>query len=1442
MLSDSEQRQRYEILLKYLELPFDMVEQYFDKMELEKVQCAANESKWTFILYSSVFVPSDVFRTFLLHAKAKFNHIAVIQCSIRFRESISKSQIFEEYWNLCSEQIKQQHPSINGLLKNAKVSFANDVFSIALTDEVNLEFAKQKDLDRLIKVFFAERFFLTTEIKFSVNTERSEAIERFAHQVELEQQRFIEESTKVASMIDKNPIADSDSKLMLGYEIKDKPVSLQTITEEEKKVTVQGLVFGLDEIQTRSGTTIFQFIITDFTDSIQVKSFVKNKEDLKIMRLLKNDMWVLIRGKVEYDRFGPADRKPELALIPNDLVRIEPTMEERMDDAPEKRVEFHLHTLMSTMDAVTSISDYVKTAKKWGHEAIAITDHGGCQAYPEAMKSAKNNGIKMIYGVEANVLNEPMSVVIQPRSVVLADETYVVFDIETTSLSVTNGEMIEIAGVKMKNGEILDKFAMLVKPTGAIPDKIMQITNITNEMVAQSPMIEEVLPQFIAFVGDCTLVAHNARFDLGFIKEWCKRLGLEIPKQATIDTLEMARTFLQREMRQFNLKALSDRFKVELKSHHRALDDCIATGHIFFHLLAIAEKSNIHNMLEFDRQNVERLLQVRAFHCTIYAQNLIGLKNLYKLISMSHTEFYKKMPCIPKRKLSELRDGLIVLSGCEKGEFFETVLNKSMEEAEHVAQFYDVLEVQPLTTYQHLVEKGLVNSEQEIIDAIQKIIAIGQKLDKPVIATGNVHYLHPRHKINREIIINGIVGHSPLRDLQKPDVHFRTTEEMLNEFPFLTQEIAYDIVVRQTRMLAYRFESFPLFPDKLFTPHIEGAESEIRETCYSTAISLYGETLPEIVVKRLEKELVPIIKYGFSANYLISQRLVKKSNDNGYLVGSRGSVGSSIVAMMLGISEVNPLPPHYLCGNCKHSEWFSDGSIANGFDLADKKCPTCSTIMKGQGHDIPFETFLGFEGKKVPDIDLNFSGNFQSQAHNYTRVLFGEKNVFRAGTVGTIKDRTAYGYVKNYAEERGKSWKHAEIVRLANGCTGVKRSTGQHPGGIIVVPDTIDVEDITPVQYPADSLTAEWKTTHFDYHSFEDNLLKLDILGHDDPTMMHVLQKLTGYDPLTIPMNDAKVLSIFRSTEALGVMPEQIRSNVGTYGIPEMGTKFVRQMLEETAPVTFSDLIQISGLSHGTDVWLGNAQDLIRNRTCTIKTVIGCRDEIMLFLIYKAGMDASLAFNITESVRKGKGVKPEWKEAMKEHKVPQWYIDSCEKIKYMFPKAHAAAYVISAVRTAFYKINYPLEFYAAYFSIRVSDFDLQTMRGGYRVIAKKYEEMTQNFNQLSDVEKNVHHTLEMSLEMTARGFTFDQIDIYRSSANEFVISGKSLIPPFSALAGCGETVAQSMEEAREYGEFLSIDDFQTRSKCSKKVIELLREAGCFKGLPESNQLSLFDEL
>ncbi|ANE48967.1 DNA polymerase III PolC [Paenibacillus swuensis] len=1420
--------------MRQSEIPLEVMESYFSEGYIDRVECSRTNRDWTFHLTKNALVPNGVYRSFCKLIQDKYAHIAKIRFVMKYNEDVTDQLLVDEYWGLFLEWVQREVPSAIGWMSKGKLEVNSGLLTAVLLDPTSLELAKKKGMDQWIQRFFSQFFSREYQVKLTVGESNSEEYERFVQKIEQEERDVVQQLiTEALGEPEETDGPEPDLKLMVGNDIKEMPVPIQSILDEEKKIVIQGTVFNLDQKELRNGMTLFTFFITDYTDSLQLKVFAKNKEDVKIMNLLSNGKWIRCRGKVEYDRFIQI---PELVMIPSDINEVLPPPE-RKDKATEKRVEFHLHSNMSPMDGLTPIGEYVKTAAKWGHKAIAVTDHSGVQCFPDAYKASKKHGIKVIYGVEANVVNDNIAVVFQPRDEILKEAVYIVFDIETTGLSVVNNKIIEIAGVKMQDGKEVDRFATFINPHEKIPYHIQQLTNITDEMVKDAPELEPSIRKFIEFIGDDILVAHNARFDIGFMQYTLKQLGMPELMNPVLDTLEMAR-LLHPTMKNHRLNTLSDKYKVSLENHHRAVDDAEALGYVLYHLINEAAQSRMVNLMQLNDFVGQNLKTVRPFHCCIYAQNAIGKKNLFKLISMSHTQHFNRVACIPKSKLVELREGLLIVSGCEKGELFETVLNKSVEEAEGVAEFYDVLEIQPVGLYMHLVEKGLVGSKDEIEGALKRVCEIGYKLNKPVIATGNVHYLNPREKIFRDITIQGITGFSPLKDITKPDVHFRTTEEMLKEFAFLGETKAHEVVVQNTAELADRFEEIEMFPTKLFTPIIEGADEEIRDTCYETAKRLYGEPVPEVVVQRLEKELVPIIKFGFSANYLISERLVKKSNQDGYLVGSRGSVGSSVVATFLGISEVNPLPAHYLCA-CQYTEWFLDGSYPSGFDLPDKDCPKCGSKLKGEGQDIPFETFLGFKGDKVPDIDLNFSGEYQPIAHNFTKEMFGEKNVFRAGTIGTVAEKTAYGFAKKYEEEKGKSWRNAEITRLANGCTGVKRSTGQHPGGIVVVPDYIEVEDITPVQFPADDQSAEWKTTHFDYHAFDANLLKLDILGHDDPTMMRMLQDLTGVDPTTIPMNDSKVMSIFSSTNALGVSPEQIRSSVATYGVPEMGTKFVRQMLQETEPKTFADLLQISGLSHGTGVWLGNAQELIRKGQCTIKTVIGCRDDIMLYLIYKAGMDAGLAFKITESVRKGKGLTDEWIEDMKKHKVPQWYIDSCLRIEYMFPKAHAAAYVISAVRTAYFKVYYPIAYYATYFTVRAEDFDLELLCQGYDAILRKLVEIEQKAFQATPKEKASVSLLEMALEMTARGFSFKPVDLFRSDATKFIIDGESLIPPFGAISGIGDNAARNIAAAKDGGEFLSIEDFQQRSKASKTIIEVLTGMGCFRGLPETNQLSLF---
>lgn len=1440
MAQNADNRKRLELLMRQAEIPEAMIDPYFLDGYIHQVEVSRSNKDWRIVIAKDTMVPSDIYRTFCLRIQERLSHIAVITFQFKYGQEISLQDIVAQYWKLLLEWIGREVPSVNGFMSRAVYEIDQDLVSVMFSDEVTLELARKKHIDQGIVTFYHRYFGIDLRVKLTAGEYQPEALEEFQQRIEEENREVIQKMMEEQMVEPPEEIEDGSEpppKLQIGYDIREQAVPLQQVQDEEKKITIQGTIFGLESKELRNGNTLFTFFITDFSDSLQLKMFAKNKEDLKIMGQLANGKWVRARGRVEMDRFMPI---PELVMIPSDLSEV-PAPPERKDQADEKRVEFHLHTTMSTMDAVAPIDQYIKMAAKWGHKAIAVTDHAGVQCYPDAAKAAKKNGIKMIYGVEANVVNDNVAVVLNPREDILKSTTYIVFDIETTGLSVTQNKIIEIAAIKMEEGKEVDRFATFVNPHVRIPYNIQQLTNINDDMVKNAPNVEEVLPQFVDFAGDAVLVAHNARFDVGFVNGKLKEMGQPEMENPVLDTLELARMLFP-TLKNHRLNTLAAKYKVSLENHHRAIDDTIALGEILNGLLEDAEKIEGFKTLERLNDKVGKdLSNSRPFHCGIYALNSKGKKNLFKLISLSHTDYFKRVACIPKSKLVELREGLLILSGCEKGEFFETVLNKSVEEAEAVAEFYDVLEIQPITMYMHLVDKGLVGSVEELHTAIKKVCEIGFKLNKPVVATGNVHYLNPRDKLYRDITIHGITGFSPLKDQRKPDAHFRTTDEMLAEFEFLGSDKAFEVVVTNTSNLADQFEEIELFPDKLFTPNMEGADEEIRNTCYDTAKSIYGEELPDVVVQRLEKELGPIIKYGFSANYLISERLVKKSNQDGYLVGSRGSVGSSVVATFLGISEVNPLPAHYICNNseCKHSEWFLDGSVPSGFDLPDKVCPNCGNKLKGEGQDIPFETFLGFKGDKVPDIDLNFSGEYQPQAHNFTKIMFGEKSVFRAGTIGTVAEKTAFGFAKKYEESYQKQWRGAELNRLASGCTGVKRSTGQHPGGIVVVPDYMEVEDITPVQFPADDVTAEWKTTHFDYHAFDANLLKLDILGHDDPTMMRMLQDLTGVDPTTIPMNDPKVMSMFNSTESLGVSPAQIRTPVATYGVPEMGTKFVRQMLIESQPSSFADLLQISGLSHGTGVWLGNAQDLIKNGTCNIKTVIGCRDDIMLFLIYKAGMDAGLAFKITESVRKGKGLSAEWIEEMKKCKVPQWYIDSCLKIQYMFPKAHAAAYVISAVRTAYFKLYHPIEYYATYFTVRAEDFDIELCCQGYDAIYRKIEEIEQKGFQALPKEKSMLSMLEMALEMTARGFRFKNIDLYRSEASNFIVDEDALIPPFSALAGIGENAAKNIAAAKDQGEFLSIEDFQQKSKASKTVIELLGTMGCFRGLPESNQLSLF---
>jgi DNA polymerase-3 subunit alpha (Gram-positive type) len=1113
----------------------------------------------------------------------------------------------------------------------------------------------------------------------------------------------------------------------------------------------------------------------------------------------------------------------------------------RLDLSKEKRVELHAHTQMSDMDSVVSAKNLVNQAIEWGHDAIAITDHGVVQAFPEAFHAAHGKDIKIIYGVEAYLVDDLKSIVHNSKMQSLNDE-YVIFDLETTGFYPGKDRITEIGAVKIKNGEIIDEFSSFVNPERYIPEKVVKLTNITNDMVADAPLYKDILPKFIDFVGDSIFVAHNADFDMSFIRYFCNELGIYV-KNTVLDTLELGR-ILMTNLKNHKLNTIAKELGISLENHHRAVDDAMATAKIFIEFIHMLQNKNINNLEQLEKYSNEATKNVKKlkyYHAIILAKNLVGLRNLYELISKSHIDYFFRKPRIPKSVYLNYKEGLLIGSACEAGELYKAVLdNKPKEEIDKLVDFYDYLEIQPLMNNEFMIRNGRVKDKDELIDINKKIIALGEEHNKLVVGTCDVHFLNPEDEVYRRIIMAG-QGFSDADD--QPPLYFRTTEEMLREFSYLDDDKAREIVIDNTRRISDMIEKIePVPPDK-YPPVIEGSEQDLRNICVTKAKSIYGDPLPTIVKERLERELNSIISNGFAVMYIIAQKLVWKSNEDGYLVGSRGSVGSSFAATMAGITEVNPLSPHYICPSCKYSDFDSEIVKKNagnsGCDLPDKKCPKCGADLEKEGHDIPFETFLGFKGNKEPDIDLNFSGEYQSKAHDYTEEIFGTGHVFRAGTIGTLAEKTAYGFVKKYFDEKGITVRNAEINRLIGGCTGARRTTGQHPGGIIVVPKSEEIYKFTPVQRPANDMKTKITTTHFDYHSIDHNLLKLDILGHDDPTMIRMLEDITGLDAKTIKFDEPKVASLFTSTEALGIKPDDIDGcPLGSLGIPEFGTDFVIQMLLDTKPTTFSELCKISVLSHGTDVWLNNAQELIRDGKATIGEVISSRDDIMVYLI-NMGVEKELSFTIMESVRKGKGLKPEWEDIMKENNVPDWYIWSCKQIKYMFPKAHAVAYVMMAYRIAYFKVYFAKAYYAAYFSIRASDFDYEIMCHGKDKVDNYINEYKSRINDLSKKEKDTLKDMKIVQEMYARGIDFIPIDLYKVKAKLFQVFDDGIMPSLSAIQGLGEKAADNIVLAREDGEFLSIDELRQRTKISKTVIEVMRKNNILDGMPESNQLSLF---
>lgn len=1250
----------------------------------------------------------------------------------------------------------------------------------------------------------------------------------------------------------RRPLRKSDHPdVFYGRDVEEDAIELVQITDEMGEVTIRGKILNVDTREIRGEKTIVIFDVTDFTDTITVKIFLHNDQKDEVLSEIAKGRYIKIKGFTTIDRF---DGELTISSVVG-MKRIPDFTTRRMDNTLKKRVELHCHTKMSDMDGVSSAEALIKRAISWGHPALAITDHGVAQAFPEAYHAIqkleweyKDKGeeldFKIIYGVEAYLVDDLKDAVVNSRNQSL-DDTYVVFDLETTGFSPIKDKIIEIGAVKLRNGEIIDTFSTFVNPQIPIPFRIEELTGINDSMVVQAPSIEKILPEFLGFCGEAVMVAHNADFDMSFIEENSARIGLQ-RKFTVADTVALARILLP-SMSRFKLDTVAKALRIPLDNHHRAVDDATCTAKIFLKfidMLRARDADTLDAVNRLSKASPDNIKKLPTHHAIILACNETGREHLYRLISDSHINYYHRRPRIPKSEYQKYKEGLLIGSACEAGELYQAIVSgRSEEEITRLVNFYDYLEIQPTGNNMFMLrsDKYSLSTVKELEEINRRIVKLGEAFGKPVVATCDVHFLDPQDEVYRRIIMAG-KGFDDA-DQQAP-LFLRTTEEMLKEFEYLGSKVAEEVVIHSTNKISGMIEKMdPVRPDKC-PPVIEDSDKLLRKICYEKAHSMYGPELPDIVTERLERELNSIISNGFAVMYIIAQKLVWKSNEDGYLVGSRGSVGSSFVATMAGITEVNPLSPHYYCDKCYFSDFnspevrkFAGGS---GCDMPDRLCPNCGEALIKDGFDIPFETFLGFKGNKEPDIDLNFSGEYQNHAHDYTEVIFGKGQTFRAGTIGTLAEKTAYGYVKKYYEERGIRKRKCEISRLAHGCEGIRRSTGQHPGGIIVLPHGYDINSFTPVQRPANDMKTKTVTTHFDYHSIDHNLLKLDILGHDDPTMIRMLEDLTGVDAKSISLDDKKVMSLFESTQALGIRPEDIGGcKLGALGIPEFGTEFVIQMLLDTKPKTFSDLVRISGLSHGTDVWLGNAQTLIEEGKATISTAICTRDDIMVYLINQ-GMDKELSFTIMESVRKGKGLKKEWEEAMKDAGVPEWYIWSCKKIQYMFPKAHAAAYVMMAFRIAYFKVYYPLAYYAAFFSIRASSFNYELMCQGKEKLAYFMQDYQKRMDTLSNKELDTWKDMKIVQEMYARGFEFLPIDIYQAKANRFQIIDNKLMPALSTIDGLGDKAADAVVEAAKNGRFLSKDDFRNRTKVSKTVIELMTDLNILTDLPETNQLSLFD--
>ena len=1520
-----------------------------------KIIINTNTKIHSFIFEIENILPLDAYLELVKKLKLRFKDY---NTEIILKPQEINEDYLKDYYGYILDLKKEEQPLLQ-MFKNNSIKLENNTLTIEVANLA--EKMKLNGISDLLKTNLKKYGYGETNINIEINEELNNEIQEEINkeinkevvyieptppeEPKEEKKRFIPKDYKRPPLI----VEKDNPNVVIGRTIEDKPIRMDQIATEQNNVTIESYIYADPEIiETKTDLKIITLKLTDNTDSIYAKIFVNDEDEFKSIKgHLNKGSWFRLKGNIKDDQYAK-----ELTFQIRDMNVIEHQEEEIIDDAEKKRVELHAHTVMSQMDGLVEPKALIKQAKKWGHKAIAITDHNGCQAFPDVYHTVcdMNKGVeneedkfKAIYGTELTMIDDSVIIVTRPNDTNLIDNTFVVFDTETTGFNAAGGDqMIEIGAVKIKDGEIIDRFDELINPNRPLPKKITELTLITDEMLKDKDTEENVTKRFIEWTGDLPMVAHNAKFDISFLEMAYKKYNLGKFTNTVIDTLELSRT-LDNNFARHGLSALVKRYDVpwDEDAHHRADYDAEGTALVFHKMMKKLIDRNIEKISDLDKLVDKKEIHKygRAHHINILTLNKTGLKNLFKIISLANTTYLYKTPRILRSEIEKHREGLLIGSGCYESEIFTEARSKGDEELTNLIKFYDYVEVQPPECYDHLLQTNDFGSKAEILENIRKVVRVTEETGKIIVATGDVHHLKEQDKIYREIIVNQKVpggGRHPLakNNITKiPSMHFRTTREMLEAFEFLGTEKAFQIVVENTNKIADMVEIIEVIIETggvPFSPRVKGEDGNyldcpkvVTELVYTKAKEWYGEPLPynieeriakelygdavlntikynlkdknlsekdleiesfkelhevilkgidavkdlvrqnvketseeplegEALEKKLKKTLGGIIGGGFDPIYLIAQRLVKHSNDDGYLVGSRGSVGSSFVATMMGITEVNPLPAHYRCDKCKLSIFKSDdgnelgATYSSGFDLPNHECPNCHTNMIKDGQDMPFATFLGFNADKVPDIDLNFSDLNQASAHEYTKVLFGVDNVYRAGTIGTVAEKTAFGFVKGYCEDKNIVMRNAEIERLSIGCTGVKRTTGQHPGGIVVIPDYMDVFDFTPFQFPADDPTSAWRTTHFDYHAIDQDVLKLDILGHSDPTQLRMIQVATGMDVTTVPLDDKQTMGIFLSPEPLGVTKEQIMCETGTLGIPEFGTKFTLQMLVDTKPTTFAELIKISGLSHGTDVWLGNAQELIKNNVVPFSQVIGCRDDIMVYLMYN-GLPPIKAFKIMEFVRKGRASKPkdhdqwvEYEQTMRDAGIADWFIDSCAKIKYMFPKAHAAAYVISAFRIAWYKVHMPAYFYASWLTSKATDFDVESMIKGYDAIKMKLLEITNKGREATNKDNGVYESLHVCLEAAARGIKFLNVDLYESEATTFKVkSDTEIYPPFNSIDGLGDTVAKNIVAEREKREFISIEEVQSRAKISQTLMDKMKEMGIFDGMDESSQLSLF---